>query len=144
MKKVGLFLTFTMIATLLLSACNLQQPTPAGSPTPEILTPTPDSTGTSDQVVTLADNGKTIHLAVGESFLLKLGNDYTWDISVSDTSVIERVKNVLVILGAQGIYDALKQGSATLSATGDPVCNQAVPSCKAPSILFSITIDVSG
>jgi len=145
MKKVGLYLTYTIIFTLLLTACNLQRPAQTGTPTPDTLTPTVEPTGTGDQnIVTLEDNGKVLHLGVGENFLLKLGNEYTWDISISDPSVIERVKNVMVILGAQGIYDAVKQGTTVLSATGDPVCNQAVPSCKAPSIQFSITIEVSG
>ncbi|GAP12760.1 hypothetical protein LARV_00496 [Longilinea arvoryzae] len=143
MKKVTLLFTFTMIFSLLLAGCALQ-PAPTQGIPPEIRTPTPNPTGAGDsKTITLEDSGKTIQLAVGERFLLKLGNEYTWDISISDQTVVERVKNVMVILGAQGLYDALKPGTVTLSATGDPVCNQAVPSCKAPSIQFSIAIEVT-
>lgn len=143
MKKVALLFTFTMIFSLLLAGCALQ-PTPTQEIPPEIRTPTPNPTSAGDsKTITLEDSGKTIQLAVGERFLLKLGNEYTWDISISDQTVVERVKNVMVILGAQGLYDALKPGTVTLSATGDPVCNQAVPSWKAPSIQFNVTIEVT-
>jgi hypothetical protein len=93
--------------------------------------------------VTLADNGKTIHMVVGQSFLLKLGLNYDWNISVSDQNVISRVKNIAVIVGAQGVYDALHEGIAVLSAVGDPQCRTATPPCESPSIMFSVTIVVN-
>jgi hypothetical protein len=101
--------------------------------------PTPGSIGD----VTLADNGKTIHISVGQSFLLKLGLGYDWNITVSDQNVISRVKNIAVIVGAQGVYDALAKGTAVLSAVGDPQCRTATPACASPSIMFSVTIIVN-
>lgn len=112
------------------------------------ITPAPvtdGSTGLSaggQKTVTLADKGKTITLVVGERFLLQLGEAYTWDISLSDESVISRVKNIAVIKGAQGVYEAVKAGTVTLAATGDPLCRQSKPACGMPSILFEITIVV--
>jgi len=93
--------------------------------------------------VTLADNGKTIHMAVGQSFLLTLGFNYDWNITVSDLNVISRVKNIAVVVGAQGVYDVLANGTAVLSAVGDPQCRTATPACASPSILFSVTIVVN-
>jgi nitrous oxidase accessory protein len=57
-------------------------------------------------IITLADNGKTITLQGNESFLLKLGEDYDWNVTVDNQTVLSRVPNVLVIRGAQGIYKA--------------------------------------
>lgn len=142
-RKTFLF-TFIMMAAMSLAGCSAWKTAFAGSNTPtEEPTLISTETGAADQrVVTLADSGSTIQLKVGEGFLLKLGNEYTWDISISDQSVISLRKGVMVILGAQGIYDALKPGAVQLSATGDPQCRQSVPACAAPSIQFSVTIEV--
>lgn len=94
-------------------------------------------------VVTLEDQGKTINLAVGESFLLNLGDGYFWGVEISDQNVVSRVMNIAVVGGAQGVYQAQQPGTVTLSAVGDPVCGQAKPPCGMPSILFTITIVVS-
>jgi hypothetical protein len=103
--------------------------------------PVSSSPGTIGDI-TLADNGKTIHMIVGQSFLLKLGEYYDWNISISDQNVISRVKNIAVIRGAQGVYDALAKGTVVLSAVGDPTCRSATPACASPSIEFSVTISV--
>ena len=136
MKRTISIFSLLVIMGLLISACAIPQ---TGGTTQ---TPTPATTADS-QVVTLADNGGTIQMKVGESFLLKLGNDYTWQISLSNQDVIGLRKGVMVILGAQGIYDALQPGTVQLTATGDPQCRQSTPACAAPSILFNVTIDVS-
>ncbi|MCZ7381538.1 MAG: hypothetical protein O8C64_08245 [Candidatus Methanoperedens sp.] len=81
---------------------------------------------------------------VDETFLLKLGEGYDWNISIDDQTVISREVNVMVIRGAQGIYRAHKPGRATLTAVGDPTCRQSVPPCGAPSRLFRLNVVVSG
>ncbi|HIH44568.1 MAG TPA: hypothetical protein HA257_05690 [Candidatus Methanoperedenaceae archaeon] len=96
------------------------------------------------RTVTLDDNGKTLSLKVNETFLLKLGEFYDWNITIDDTAVVSRDVNVLVVRGAQGIYRAHKSGSATLIADGDPTCRKSVPPCAAPSIRFRLDIAVSG
>jgi predicted secreted protein len=167
-----LLISMTILSVLIGSACARQpgqQPLPvpstASDATPPVLsqptvstslpsestplstaqaaTDTPAVPSTDGQTtVTLDDRGKTISLAVGENFLLNLGETYTWDISISDESVISRVKNITVIRGAQGVYQALKPGTATLTATGDPLCRQSKPACAMPSILFEVTVEV--
>jgi hypothetical protein len=103
---------------------------PGGNPIPE--------TG-----ITLDDKGKTFHLKVGESFLLNLGTDvYNWTVTVDNESVLHLKMGVMVIKGAQGIYDALAPGTVNLSASGDPICLQSNPPCASPSILFTVTIIV--
>ncbi len=105
---------------------------------------TPTVTAPEVRTVTLDDDGKTITLQVNETFLLNLGEEYDWNISIDDQTVISREVNVLVVRGAQGIYRAHKPGSATLTAVGDPVCRKAVPPCATPSRQFRLNIVVSG
>jgi hypothetical protein len=112
---------------------------------PPIATETlvPGGNSISESGVILDDNGKTFNLKVGDSFLLNLGIDtYDWTVTVDNESVLRMKMGVMVIKGAQGIYDALAPGTAILSATGDPHCRQSKPACGAPSILFTITVIV--
>jgi hypothetical protein len=91
--------------------------------------------------VTLSDNGRTIVMHVGESFLLKLGMDiYDWSVEMDNQNILHREMNVMVIPGAQGIYIAQNTGTATLTATGNPLCSQSTPRCMMPSILFRIVL----
>jgi len=117
---------------------------PLGEITPETPTmaPPPDPTNAGQLTVTMDDAGKTINLAVGQGFLLKLGEVYTWDLALSDQNVISRVKNIAVIRGAQGVYTANQPGTVTLSASGDPVCRQSKPPCAMASIELEFTFVV--
>jgi hypothetical protein len=92
--------------------------------------------------ITLANNEETLALKVGGRFLLDLGAGYDWNIQIGDSSIVSRVPNIMVIKGAQGIYEAHKTGSTALTATGDPLCRKAVPQCAAPSRLFTLKIQV--
>jgi hypothetical protein len=111
---------------------------PAGRPSPAPGTAEPAAAPD----VTLADDGRTITLTVGQRFLLNLGADYTWTVTLDDQAVVSRVVGVLVIRGAQGLYEARQSGQATLTATGDPVCRGATPPCAAPSRQFRVEIVV--
>lgn len=144
MKRLILMVTILVIASMIIAGCAVSTPDITGATATAAPAVTPaDNAGANQVVVTLAENGQTIKLKVGESFLLKLGNEYNWQISLSSPDVISLRKGVMVILGAQGIYDALQPGTVQLSATGDPPCRQSVPACAAPSILFSVTVEVS-
>ncbi len=95
------------------------------------------------QGITRADNGKTFVIKTGDRFLLNLGmENYTWDINIDNQEVLRRVPNITVIKGAQGVYEALKTGQASLTASGDPLCRSAKPPCMIPSIIFRVTITV--
>jgi len=92
--------------------------------------------------VTLADEGKTITTRAGERFLLKLDDTYDWTVTVSDETIVSRVRNITVIHGAQGVYEALNPGNATLTAIGEPVCRSSQPPCAMPSRLFQVPLAV--
>ena len=95
------------------------------------------------RMVTQENNNQTIELKAGESFLLKLGEEHNWNIEIDNNDVVSRVKNIAVIRGAQGVYEAKMPGSATLSVVGEPLCREEVLPCGAPTILFKIQINVS-
>ncbi|HEX9015979.1 MAG TPA: hypothetical protein VF960_08290 [Chloroflexota bacterium] len=116
---------------------------PAPTVAPSATAAPPATAGVAQSLsVTLADDGKTIALHPGDRFLLNLGDSYDWSVTVADPAVVSRVVNVLVVRGAQGIYEAGKPGATTLTATGDPPCRKAQPACGAPSRLFRVQITV--
>jgi hypothetical protein len=86
--------------------------------------------------VTLDDNGKTLNMRVGESFLLDFGEIYTWEFSLSDQNGLKQTPDA----GATSLYQALQPGTVTLSGVGDPLCRQSQPACGMPSILFTLTV----
>jgi hypothetical protein len=93
--------------------------------------------------ITLADNGETFTLHSGDSFLLNLGMDeFDWTVDIDNQNVLSRVEGVMVIRGAQGVYEANRLGQAMLIATGNPLCRKSVPACAMPSIMFRITVIV--
>ncbi len=163
MKKIASILILFVLCILIVSACAPQRSTQSGPATPAVkpdstvtssvatveMTPlpptgTPGETAAAGQkIVTLDDQGQTINLMVGESFLLNLGDAYAWEVNISDQNVLSRAKNITVVRGAQGVYDANQAGTVTLSASGDPLCRQSQPPCALPSVLFMITVVVN-
>ena len=110
------------------------------SPTPATI---PDTGGGQNQSITLDNNGQTVQLNVGDLFLLKLGEGYDWEVISSDTAVLSREPNVMVVRGAQGIYIANQAGTADLTATGTPQC-QPDTACPSLAIGFSLHVVVNG
>ncbi len=149
-----MFTRTKIIVLFLIAATGLAACAPAsvqagqGSPTPApATTPTASAGGStpdpgSNLTITLANNGQTITLHVNQEFLLKLGEGYQWTINLDNQNVVSRVPNIAVIRGAQGIYLAHQTGTATLTASGDPLCRQSVPACAIPSIFFTLHIEV--
>jgi len=102
-----------------------------------------DSQSVSASTITFADSGKTFYYHPGDSFLLNLGDEiYEWSATVENQNVVSLKVGVMVIKGAQGIFDALAPGTTTLTAVGDPLCRKASPPCGTPTILFKATIVV--
>jgi hypothetical protein len=104
-------------------------------------TPSPGETAAASRVVTIADNATTLHLAVGQQFLLDLGSSLDWAVTVADPGIVQRVAGVRVSQGAQGLYVARAAGTTVLSAVGSPHCTSGV--CPLFRLGFSVTITVS-
>jgi hypothetical protein len=98
--------------------------------------------GGGSNVITLDNNNQLITLHPNETFLLKLSEIYEWDWQIDNQTVASREINIAVIKGAQGVIKAHQSGTATLSASGDPLCRKQKPACGMPSILFTLHIEV--
>ena len=126
--------------------------TAVGIPDEATLPPIPEATETlspgdnpfpKNDAITMEDNGKTFTMHVGDSVLLNLGIDtYEWEVSIDNPDILRTKIGVMVIRGAQGIYEALAPGATTITASGNPLCSQTRPACAMPSIFFSVTIIV--
>ncbi len=125
------------------------------SPVPEVATTLPNNpnpqadpgdtakVSVSSSEIILSDDGKTFTYHVGDSFLLHLGADiYEWEVTVDDQNIIKMKMGMMVIQGAQGIYDALAPGSTTLTAVGTPRCLKSSPPCGMPTLRFRVTLVV--
>jgi photosystem II stability/assembly factor-like uncharacterized protein len=108
--------------------------------TPEVVPSPPSRVPPID--LTLADDGQTLSLQVDEQFLLDLGAQYTWTVTIDNPTIVGRVANATAVQGAQGVYEALRSGTANLTAFGNPVCRQAQPPCATPSRQFQLAIVV--
>ena len=83
---------------------------------------------------TMADNGKTFVLNIGDEIRINLDYAYGWTIT-SDF-------NPAILIGAGAGYHAIASGTTTLTMNGDPVCYSSTPPCLMPSILYTITVTV--
>ena len=94
--------------------------------------------------VTLNDAtaGRTLYLAVGDTFVLKLGGDYIWQVHIGDERVVTHLPNPGAKRDARGPYLARAPGQVELEITGDPACSKASPPCAMPSILYEVKIAV--
>jgi len=134
-------LTSVGVITVLASACTPQRAMvgpAAGSATPVA------SVGRPSPVpeVTVRDDGGTLELAAGQRFLLNLGPGYDWTVTISDSSILQRVVYDMINRGAQGLYEAERPGEAAVSATGEPRCRRAPPGCDVPPQTFTLTVMV--
>ena len=93
--------------------------------------------------LTLADLGKTVDLAVGQQFLVKLGGGYAWTVHFADLTNVVAVPTLLPILGSQGIYEPVAPGKVTFAATGQPDCNKSDPACPKEPLVFEVTIVIN-
>lgn len=129
----------------------LRSPTPSPTPGPTSTpteTPTPDP-GVGDPeeyygglVITMEEVGQTLMMKPNRAFLLRLGEDYAWTVSVDPPDALTLNKKIVPESGEQGVFIARKVGKATLRAVGDPVCRQTEPPCARPSLLFTLKIIV--
>jgi hypothetical protein len=108
------------------------------------ITETPIEDNSNSEIeITFDENGKIFNVKVGDSILLNLGTDlYAWTVNIDHENVLHLKMGVMVIQGAQGLYDAIAPGRAILSASGDPLCLNSHPACAMPSVFFSVTVNV--
>ena len=83
---------------------------------------------------TMADNGRTFVMNIGDKLRINLDLSYGWS-TISDF-------NPAVLVGAADGYFAFARGNTTLTMTGNPVCQNSTPPCLAPSVVFTISVVV--
>ena len=95
-------------------------------------------------VITFADVGKPILLKTGDRFLLFLEKGgYEFNPSVLDTTILQKVDDVEIIPGSQGVFEAKRAGSTKLNAIGELPCHKTTPACLAPTLFVEFDIVVS-
>jgi hypothetical protein len=95
------------------------------------------------QTVTLANDGQTVTMKVGQTFTLALGGPPPdWTVNVADPSILRQLPTFAATPGAQGLYGAEKAGTTTLTATSTYPCQRAHPACMIPSRAFWLTVVV--
>lgn len=92
--------------------------------------------------ITLADQGKTINVEVGQQFLVNLGGGYGWRVAFEELKNIVAVPTLLPILGAQGIFQPVASGTVSFKAKGVPECNKDQPPCAQTPVEFEVTIAI--
>lgn len=102
----------------------------------------PETNESAIRTITLVDNDKVISLKKGERFLLKLGDDYNWDVEINNQTIVSKVINIMVVKGAQGVYESHNLGNAVMTTTGNPICLAISTPCMQPSILLTWNIQV--
>lgn len=90
--------------------------------------------------VTLDHVGQEISLKKRQGFMLDLGQDYIWEVTISPEAVVSQNLNYTPRPGEQGIFIARDSGRAELRATGNPLCRHAEPPCTRPDVLYRLTI----
>ncbi len=90
--------------------------------------------------ITQAENGRQVSLSPGQQIILQLSETYTWQIEVSDLTVLSKIQAAAPASGSQGAFEARRPGQASLTAVGDPLCRSAKPPCAAPAVQFQIEI----
>lgn len=134
------------------------QTTPQPSPDP-VRTPTPNklaaNTSTPEDgvedlsdyygglVITLDHVGQTIDMIPGQGFLLRLGDEYAWTVSIEPAELLTINRKITPELTEQGVYIARKKGKAYLSAIGVPGCKQLSPPCSRPNVLYRLMININ-
>ncbi|HEX9012474.1 MAG TPA: hypothetical protein VF813_03120 [Anaerolineaceae bacterium] len=93
-------------------------------------------------VIGRENSGQTVLMHVGERFVLTLGTQLEWTVTVSDQTVLHRVVNITPLVGSQGVYEALSPGSTVLNAVGDAACRKSTPPCMVPSFMFTLNVTV--
>lgn len=99
--------------------------------------------GATTHTLTMADNGATISTQVGDTIVLELDPSLTWSFDIQPAGLLYRPPVALVV-GVQGMFEAVAPGQVTITGTGAPACLQASPPCAAPSQLWQATIAIQG
>jgi hypothetical protein len=121
----------------IVEAAKLPEPTETPDPGANDL---PDYYG--GLVINLDYVGQTLSMRPKQGFLLRLGDEFTWTVSLSPADVVTANNKVSLDLSEQGVFVARKRGYVTLTAIGTPTCLRQEPPCTRPNVLYKMFIVV--
>jgi|GEM_PF-2686228 len=90
--------------------------------------------------LTMADNGTTLAIPVGDEVHVQLDTTLNWSFSVDDAQVLQALP---AASGAEALYQAAAPGQATITATGTAKCQPGMV-CPLFAVEWSATIIVTG
>jgi hypothetical protein len=99
-------------------------------------------------VYTMANNGQSTSLNLGEQFVINLGTGYDWTVKVSDP--YGRTPVVLMLnwqnsgfsgTDSMGLFQAVGLGRARITAYGVPKCSTS-SNCRLPAQTFTLNVIV--
>ncbi len=149
MKRLSLFMLCLLMLITALAGCAPAAQNGSAAPQPEKNQPTAASnqgasgSGGDELVITLDSAGKTIDMKNGQKIMVKLGEDYNWEIDVTPDLIVGQVKDATLDKGVQGVYQAKMVGKAVIQATGKPACAKDNPPCTKGNQQFTVNLTVS-
>ena len=90
----------------------------------------------ADHTLSHSEDGRGITVHVGDSVTVALYDQYTWNVSNSDPTVLAIKTGVMWARGVQGGFSAKQPGTAILSLTP----RETVPANVKQPVVFTITV----
>ena len=140
-RRPGLLLPLlgVLLLGVLLAACARLG---AGTPAATGATPSPRPAPRGVRIITRADQGTTVRIAVGEVLVLRLPGGTAWDVQITDPRVVTADRAAMPTPGEQGIYRARGVGVTELLALALPPCAKDRPPCEVMAPAFRVLIVV--
>lgn len=104
--------------------------------------PSGGASPTPSRVLTEADSGMVVSLAVGESVALRLSNRYTWSQPQATGGAVRVAAGAPAAAYHEWIVTAVARGSATVTSGGRVACSPG-DVCPGAILAFSLAITVS-
>jgi len=92
--------------------------------------------------VTPVDDGRTIHLILGDTLVLKLGQKEGWTVYVGNKRILAPSPRKPFRPGTQAVYSARAVGWTELVASANPPCTRHRPPCAVMAVGFRVVIFV--
>jgi hypothetical protein len=90
-------------------------------------------------VITRDDNGQTVIMHAGDMFVLRLGDEWDWNVTLDDPDLFQAVPTL--VRDGQGTYLAVKAGEAAIHGSGGLHCDPGEV-CPMIAAVFSVHVVV--
>jgi hypothetical protein len=95
------------------------------------------------KIITRADQGQTLHFAVGDTFTVRLEGDTGWEIQITDPRVVVASDHTATFSqDEQRVYRARTAGVTELVTVALPFCAKDHPPCRVMAPAFRVLIVV--